>query len=125
MDTYLLWHQLSLVQQLNCVCNTTAKGAVQRAIATGYMSTPTQILPREDIAIVIWRNKITSEVSHLVRLHASKEIARGLLADMKKWPHDQFEEVDWEHLDLATTSKSNMYKIWRSKQHMGFCGTRV
>jgi hypothetical protein len=21
MDTYLLWHQLSLVQQLNCVCN--------------------------------------------------------------------------------------------------------
>ncbi len=45
LDTYLLWHQLSLVQQLNCVCNTTAKGAVHRAIATGYISTPTQILP--------------------------------------------------------------------------------
>jgi hypothetical protein len=34
MDKYLLWHQLSLIQQLNCVCDTTAKGAVQRAITT-------------------------------------------------------------------------------------------
>ena len=115
MDTYLLWHQLSLVQQLTCVCNTTAKGADQRAIATGYISTWTKILPQEDIAIVIWGNKITSDVSHPVRFYASKEIARGLLSDTKKWPHDRFEEVDWEHLDLAMMSKSNMYKIWRSK----------
>ena len=115
MDTYLLWHQLSLVQQLNCVCDTTAKGTVQRAIATGWLSTPTQILPREDIAIVIWGNKITSDVSHPIRFHASKEITRGLLADMKKWLHDQFKEADWEHLNLAMTSKSDMYKIWRSK----------
>jgi hypothetical protein len=54
MDKYLLWHQLSLVQQLNCVCNTTAKGTVQRAITTGYISAPTQMLPQEDVAIVIW-----------------------------------------------------------------------
>jgi hypothetical protein len=125
MDTYLLWHQLSQVQQFNCVCNNTAKGAVQRAIATGYISTPTQILPQEDIAIVTWGDKITSDISHPIRFHASKEIAKGLLTDTKKWPHDQFKEVDWEHIDLAMTSKSSMYKIWRSKQHMGFCGTRV
>ncbi len=47
MDRHLFWHQLSLIQQLNCVCNTTAKAAVHRAITTGYTSTPTQILPRE------------------------------------------------------------------------------
>jgi hypothetical protein len=125
MDTHLLWHQLSLVQQLNCVCNTTAKGAVHRAIATGYISTPTQILPREDIAIIIWGNKITSDVFHPIWFHASKEIAQGLLANTKKWLQAQFDEVDWEHLDLAMTSKSNMYKIWRSNQHTGFCRTRV
>jgi len=56
MDKYLLWHQLSLIQQLNCVCDTTAKGAVYRAVTTGHTSTPTQILPREDISIVIDRN---------------------------------------------------------------------
>ena len=88
MDKYLLWHQLSLVQQLNCVCDTTAKGAVQRAITTGYISTPTQMLPREDVAIVIWGNKITSDVSHPVRFHASKEVARRILTDTKKWPQD-------------------------------------
>ncbi len=66
VDKYLLWHQLSLVQQLNCMCDTTAKGAVQRAITTGYISTPTQMLPQEDVAIVIWGNKITSDVSHPV-----------------------------------------------------------
>jgi hypothetical protein len=26
---------------------------------------------------------------------------------------------------LAMQSKKDMYKIWRSKQHTGFCGTRV
>ncbi len=33
--------------------------------------------------------------------------------------------MDCEHLDLALKSKEDMYKIWRSKQHSGFCGTRV
>jgi hypothetical protein len=83
------------------------------------------MLPREDVAIVIWGNKITSNVSHPVQFHASKEITQGLLADTTKWPHDRFDEVDWEHLNLAMASKSNMYKIWRSKQHTGFCRTRV
>jgi len=83
------------------------------------------MLPREDVANVIWGNKITSDVSHPVRVHACKEVARCILADTKKWPQDCFDEVDWEHLNLAMSSKSDMYKIWRSKQHTGFCGTRV
>jgi hypothetical protein len=74
---------------------------------------------------VIWGNKITSDVSYPAQFHASKEIARRLLPDSMKWLQDRFEEVDWEHLNLALSSKSNMYKLWRSKQHTGFCGTRV
>jgi hypothetical protein len=85
MDKYLLWHQLSLIQQLNCVCNTTAKGAVHKAITTGYTSTPTQILPQEDISIVIWGNKITNDVSQPVRFHASKELAQKLLTDTRNF----------------------------------------
>jgi hypothetical protein len=112
MDKYLLWHQLSLIQQLNCVCNTTAKASVHSALTTGYTSTPTQILSREDISIVFWGNKITSDISQPVQFHASKELARKLLTDTKKWPQEWFKEVDWEHLDLAMTSKSDMYKMW-------------
>ncbi len=37
---------------------------------------------------------------------------------------EQFEEVDWEHLDLALKNKADNYKTWRSKQTTGFCGTR-
>jgi hypothetical protein len=69
--------------------------------------------------------KITNNISQPVRFHASKELAQKLMADTRKWPQECFKEVDWEHLDLAMTSKSNMYKMWRSKQHTGFCGTRV
>jgi hypothetical protein len=88
MDKYLLWHWLSLIQQLNCVCNTTAKAAVHRAMMTGYTSAPTQILPREDISIIIWGGKITNNVSQPVRFHASKELAWKLLMDTRKWPQE-------------------------------------
>ena len=58
--------------------------------------------------VVIWGNKITSNVSHPVQFHASKEVAQHILTDTKKWPQDCFDEVDWEHLDLAMSSKSNI-----------------
>ncbi len=127
MDKYLLWHQLSLIQQLNCICNTLAKQAVTLAMTQGYHDRPTQLLPKEDVAVVIWGNKITDDVSSPIRFHASKEVARRYLGNRKKnpWPNEQFDEVDWEHLELALKTKPDMYKIWRSKQNSGFCGTRV
>ncbi len=33
--------------------------------------------------------------------------------------------MDWEHLNPALKNKADMYRIWWSKQHSGFCGTRV
>jgi hypothetical protein len=93
----------------------------------GYHDRPTQLLPKEDVAVVIWGNKITDDVSHPIRFHASKEVARQYLGNRKKnsWPNEQFKEVDWELLDLALKNKPDMYKIWRSKQNSGFCRTRV
>ncbi len=93
----------------------------------GYHDRPTQLLPKEDVTVVIWGNKITNDVSHPIRFHASKEVARQYLGNRKKnsWPNEQFDKVNWEHLDLALKNKPDMYKIWRSKQNLGFCGTRV
>jgi hypothetical protein len=127
IDKYLLWHQLSLIQQLNCICNTLAKQAVTSAMTEGTYERPTQLLPREDVAVVIWGHKITDDISHSIRFHASKEVARQYLGNRKKnpWPNERFNKVDWEHLDLALKNKSDMYEIWRSKQNSGFCGTRV
>ena len=127
MDRMLKWEQLTLTQQINCVCDTLAKRSVTTAINHGYHDRPTQLLPKEDAALVIWGNKITGDISPHLRFHASKEVARKYLASRprNKWSNDRFNAVDWEHLDLALKNKPDMYKIWRSKQHSGFCGTRV
>jgi hypothetical protein len=127
MDRMLKWEQLTLIQQLNCVCDTLAKNSVSNAISLGYHDRPTQYLPKEDVALVIWGNKITGDISPHLRFHASKEIARKYLTSRRKdkWTNNQFNAVDWEHLDLALKNKPDMYKVWRSKQHSGFCGTRV
>jgi hypothetical protein len=84
MDRLLKWEQLTLVQQLNCVCNTMAKRSITLAISHGYHGRQSQFLPKEDVALVIWGNKVTSNISTLLRFHASKDVARKYLATRKK-----------------------------------------
>jgi hypothetical protein len=123
----LKWEQLTLTQQLICVCNTLAKCSVTTVINNGYHDRPTQLLPKEDVALVIWGNKITGDISPHLRFHASKEVAQRYLTSCPrdKWSNDHFNAVDWEHLDLALKNKQEMYRIWQSKQRSGFCGSRV
>ena len=119
MDRMLKWEQLTLTQPIKHVCNTLAKCSVTKAINDGYHDRHTQILPKEDVALVIWGNKITGDISPHLWFHANKELARKNLASRprNKWSNDRFNAVDWEHLDLALKNKP--------KQHSGFCGTRV
>jgi hypothetical protein len=105
------------MQQLNCICNTLVKKGFLSAIISGYHDRPTQILMRKDVALVIWGNKVTGDISTPLHLHASKEVARNYLrtCTRDKWPNKRFEEVDWEHLELALKNKPDMYKVWQSK----------
>jgi hypothetical protein len=127
MDKYLAWNQLNLMQQMNCVCQMLAKKAVAIALLEGYHNKTTQLLPNEDVAVVIWGNKVTGDIAPVLRFHASKEAAREYLKSQKRnpWPSERFNEVDWEHLNIALKNKADMYKMWRSKQNLGICGTRV
>jgi hypothetical protein len=113
------------MQQLNCVCDTLAKKAILTAIISGYHDRPTQILPRKDVALVIWGNKVTGNISTPLHFHASKELARNYLSTCTrhKCPNGRFNEVDWEHLELALKNIADMYKVWWSKQRLGFRGT--
>jgi hypothetical protein len=97
------------------------------AMMEGSLNKPTQLLPKEDVAVVIWGDKITDDISHTIRFQASKEEARKYWGNKKKnlWPNKHFDKVNWEHLDLVHKNKPNMYKVWRSKQNSRFCGTRV
>ncbi len=110
------------------MCNTLAKQVVSSTIIEGYNDRHTQLLPREDVALLVWGDKITGYISGPLRFHASKVVARTYHIHQqkkRKWTQAQFKEVDWDHLNLALNSKADNYKIWRSKQTSGFCGTRV
>jgi hypothetical protein len=71
MDRLLKWEQLTLVQQLKCVCNTMAKRSITLAINHGYHGRQSQFLPKEDMALVIWGDKVTGNISTPLRFHAS------------------------------------------------------
>jgi hypothetical protein len=77
MDKYLLWHQLSLIQQLNCVCDTLAKQVVTLAMTQGYHERPTQLLPKEDVAVESGGTK--SPMTYLVLLGSTRA---------RKWQDD-------------------------------------
>jgi hypothetical protein len=101
--------------------------ALTSAIFQGHQETPTQLLPWEDIALIVWGNKVTGDVSGPLRFHDSKAVTQKYLQQQKnnKWMPNKFKEVDWEHLNPAFKNKADNYKIWQSTQTSGFCGTRV
>ena len=91
MDQHLPWLQLNLMQQLNFVCNSLAKQAVTKAIIDGYHKGQAQLLPREDLALIVWGDKVTGNISSPIRFHASKAVARkNHLHQWKKgkWTHE-------------------------------------
>jgi hypothetical protein len=67
------------LQKLNCVCNTLVKRAVASAIIQGYHKTPKQLLPREDVVLIVWGNEVTGDFSRPLRFHASKAVAKKYL----------------------------------------------
>jgi hypothetical protein len=103
MDRHLTWEQLTLTQQFNCICDTLAKKSIRSALTLGYHNKMTQLLPNEDVAMLIWGNKITGDISSPIHFHARKELALKYLTmgHKKKWSQVQFDSADWEHLDLT------------------------
>jgi hypothetical protein len=84
MNRFLQWEQLTLMQQLNCICNTLAKKSITTALNHGCHEKQTLLLPKEDVALFIWGNKLTGNISLPLRFHASKEVARKYLATIKR-----------------------------------------
>ena len=84
-----------------------------------------QLLPREDAALIIDGLKVTGDVGEAIRFAKGMEEAREFLVGSEKWSNEKFDEVDWKTLDRCMKIKSKGYKIWMTKHHSGFCGTRV
>ena len=124
MDRILLWHQLPLINKLNCICDQLAKRSVARSINDGFDREGSQTLPREDVSLYVDGVKLTSDVSDPIRFELSKLHAKEFLLT-QGWTPSQFEEVAWDWLHASLANKPDMYKIWLSKQHTNHCATRV
>jgi hypothetical protein len=61
------------MQQMNLIFDTLAKKAITTAIIKEDHDKPTQMLSRENVALVIWGSKVTGDVSSPLQFHASKE----------------------------------------------------
>ena len=138
-DDIKLWHQLTLLQQLNCICDTLAKAAVTRSLTPTARRIPEQVLPTESAAVFVGGIKQTTNLAKNVRLvlgrvdaeafyttplgirdKNGKRNKRGGLG----WTKASFDAVDWDTLDATLESKPQMYRQWLSKQSSGFCGTQ-
>ncbi len=128
MDNVLEWQDLSRVQQLNVMCDTLAKAAVENAIARFtsdfHLKTP-HSLPHENIAVFINSVKQTSDLTTQTRYACGKHAAKHFLTTEMGWTIQQFAEVDWENLHLCLQTKPDGFRTWLSKQHSNFCATRV
>ncbi len=124
MDDLVPWEQLSLPEQLNCMCDALAKDALQQGIRDKYRD-HTNTLPREKAAAYFEDGKATSDPAEIIRMALGKQQAKKFLINEKNWSPTQFEEVAWNELHDTLHSKPVAFRIWLSKQHSDFCATGV
>ena len=122
MDDVLAWEQLSLEEQLNCMCDALAKGALDKGIREQHTST-TNMLPRELAAVFFTDGKATSDPAEMLRIELGHREARRFLTNEIGWTPLQFELVAWKHLNATLASKPLAFRLWLAKQHSNFCAT--
>ena len=99
MDDFLDDDQLTFEQRLNKRCDCLAKKAVEACRMLRLSRNPergTQLLPREDAAVLVKGVKITGDIGDAIRYARGYEEARRYLVEEKGWSLKQFEFVDWK-----------------------------
>jgi len=97
----MLWGNLSLVAQLNCICDGLAKAAaVSRSLLSKLPGREQYLLPLEHVAVFVQEDKSTMNVSKEVRYCLGQADARRFyMAPRKKrggglgWSKEQFNQV--------------------------------
>ena len=119
------WHLLTWRQQLNCICDSLAKGAVSRGMRSSRRRAVHQTLPFERAAVVVDGVKQTRDVGDSLRFSMGKLEAEKFYTSELGWSKSTFRSVGWEELDSALARKPDMYREWLAKQASGFCGTQA
>jgi hypothetical protein len=123
-DRRKTYTQMTLLERLNCKCDTLAKAAVHEGILSPLELTKArQRLPLESAAIYYKGAKISRECGAEIRFQAGRVAARKFYLEELGWLAATFDCVDWEARDRSLASKPDMFKIWLFKQGSSFCAT--
>jgi hypothetical protein len=118
------WHQLTLLEKLNCKCDTLAKLAVEQGIRDKpCFIRQAQQLPLESAAVFYNSVKLSSDCGSEIRFQVGKSKARSFYLNSLGWFASVFDSIDWEARNKALESKPDMFKTWLCKQSSGFCAT--
>lgn len=119
-DTSLPLEALLRPAQLNCECDYRAKEHL-----LGHLENPpNRILPREPLAIMVTKQKVTTDSGMIVRYHIGKQLAQQLFHSKGILQPHQFDLVDWRSLSRSLTSVPKLYQLWAAKHVMGAAGTK-
>ena len=123
-DRTRLWHQLSLLEKLNCKCDDLAKAAVTAGIRGRPADTvANQMLPLESAAVFFNGGKLSSECGDEIRYQVDRSEARQFYITQLGWSCAGFDQADWAARRRVLQHKPDMFKAWLFKQTSSFCAT--
>jgi len=82
-------------------------------------------LPLEPVAVMVGKEKLTTDSKSVLRFHAHRQIAKDHFYKWKLLVPAEFEEVDWHFVSGALHSVPRMFATWACKQVNNVAGTNV
>ena len=83
-DKTKTWWQLTLKEQLICVCNGLAKAAVYRSLMDETPCSNSYLLPLEKAAVIVKGEKSTTDIAKEVKFCLGENEARRVYTDEQK-----------------------------------------
>ena len=118
------WEDMSLLEQLNCKCDSLAKAALLRGILSdAQMEHDRQRLPLESAAVFCNGAKLNGECGDEIRYQMGLKDARRFYLEELGWFAATFDAVDWAARDKVLSDTSDMFRVWLCKQCSSFCAT--
>ena len=113
---------MSLLECLNCKCDTLVKAVVHTGIYNlSEQSMDHWQLPLESVSICYQGSKISTECGNEIHFQVGQIKARRYYIGELGWFPTAFDAVDWEARDRALDKKPDIYKFWICNQGLSFC----
>ena len=110
-DRLKSWSQLTLLEKLNCKCDTLAKTAVYFGAANSARATlQRQLLPHEPASVFHKGKKLSNDCDDEIRFQVYLRIARKCFVEELGWHGATFDDVDWDQRAACLRGKPVMYQ---------------